>query len=243
MLEFRTRRGRVLLHSVLILMTVPFVYPFVAMIVAASGTAGLVTNLVTVATRPEVPGFFLSSAVIAAGSIVLSYSATMLAAFALALLRHRGKALITYVLVAALTLPTACLVVPLFYVVNTAGLYDNWAAVIVPVAALTVPFNIILARGFMQTLPKELFEAAAINGAGMWQSFRHIALPLCRPITAVIIVWTFVAAWNEYLLPLIFLQDPSKGRSPCFRPSSRANSGAISQRSSRPRSWSSCRRS
>lgn len=210
MLEFRTRRSRIWLHIVLIAMAVPFIYPFVSMLMEANQGSGFVENFRVVLARPEVAPFFLSSAIIAAGTIAISYVATMLAAYALANLRHRGKSLVTYVMVAALTLPTASLIVPLFYVVSKLGLYDNYGAVIIPLVALTIPFNIILTRSYLAALPYEFFEAASLDGCSTWQVFLHVVLPLSRPITAVVVVWTFVGAWNEFLLPLLFLQDPAK---------------------------------
>ncbi len=210
MLEVRSRRGRVLLNVVTILLLVPFAAPFIVMMVDANQGVGLLANFQTVLARPEVGLMFLSSGIIAVGTIVISYIATMLAAFALAALHHRGKRLITYLMVAALTLPTASIIIPLFYVVSSAGLFDNYAAVFVPLAVITLPFNIILARGFISSIPSEIYEAGRVDGASTWQIFIHLVVPLCRPITAVLIVWTFVAAWNELLLPLVFLQDPAK---------------------------------
>lgn len=209
MLETRTWRGRLLLNVVTIALLVPFVAPFIVMLVSANQGVGLIANFATVLSQPEVPLMFASSGIIAAGTIVISYVATMLAAFALAALRHHGKRLITYVLVAALTLPTASIIIPLFYVVSSAGLFDNYAAVFIPLAVITLPFNIILARGFISSIPSEIYEAGRVDGASNWQIFIHLVVPLCRPIAAVLIVWTFVAAWNELLLPLVFLQNPS----------------------------------
>jgi ABC-type glycerol-3-phosphate transport system permease component len=113
-------------------------------------------------------------------------------------------------MLAALTLPPSALIIPLFITVQRIGLLDTYWAVILPLVALSVPLNVLLARGFMASLPVEVFDAASIDGAGPWLTFRHVVLPLSRPISAVVVVWSFLAAWNEYLMPLLFLQDPAK---------------------------------
>jgi len=130
----------------------------------------------------------------------------MLAAFALAKLRLKGREIVFYLMVGALTLPTAALSVPLFITIRQLGLYDTPWSVILPIAALQTAFNVLLARGFMEGIPEEILEAAHMDGANSARIFYHIILPLSRPISAVIVVWSFVGAWNEYLLPLLFLQ-------------------------------------
>ena len=77
-----------------------------------------------------------------------------------------------------------------------------------PAAALQIPFAVLLARNFVDGIPNELIEAARVDGATNFQAFRHIMLPLTRPIMAAIVVLVFISAWNGYLLPLLFLQTP-----------------------------------
>jgi ABC-type glycerol-3-phosphate transport system permease component len=81
--------------------------------------------------------------------------------------------------------------------------------VILPMAALQVPFAVLLARNFMDGIPDGLLEAARIDGAGSIRSFWYIVLPLTKPIGAAIVVFTLIGAWNDYLLPLVFLVDPT----------------------------------
>ena len=115
-----------------------------------------------------------------------------------------------YVMLLALTMPSAALTVPLYITVQRIGLLDNYLSVILPLVALAIPFNVLLARAYVAGLPEELFEAAKLDGCGTLRTFWYLVLPLTRPISAVVVVWTFVASWNEYLLPLLFLQSPDK---------------------------------
>jgi ABC-type glycerol-3-phosphate transport system permease component len=80
---------------------------------------------------------------------------------------------------------------------------------VLPLAALQIPFTILITRTFMQGIPDALIEAARIDGANTWRAFWHVILPMTRPIAAAVIVLTLINAWNTYLLPLMFLQDSS----------------------------------
>lgn len=207
MFHVRTIPGRVLLQIVVTVAILPFVAPLVIMVARSGEGQGFIANYGAVLGRPEFLVFLRNSTVIALGAVLVTYACTMLASYALAKLPLRGREVAFYFIVGALTLPTAALSVPLFITVRQLGLYDTPWAVILPIAALQVAFNVLLARGFMSGIPDEVLEAAKIDGASSLQIFWHIMLPLSRPISAVIIVWSFVGAWNEYLLPLLFLQD------------------------------------
>ncbi|MBN9619473.1 MAG: carbohydrate ABC transporter permease, partial [Actinobacteria bacterium] len=75
-----------------------------------------------------------------------------------------------------------------------------------PLSALQISFSVLLARSFMEGVPDAILDAARCDGPSSRQAFWHVLLPICCPVSAVIIVWSFVGAWNEYLLPLLFLQ-------------------------------------
>jgi raffinose/stachyose/melibiose transport system permease protein len=89
-------------------------------------------------------------------------------------------------------------------------LFNTFFAVILPVAALQLPFTILLARNFDNGIPSELMEAASIDGASVYSMFWYVILPLTKPIASSIIVLTLINSWNTYLLPLLFLQSPDK---------------------------------
>jgi raffinose/stachyose/melibiose transport system permease protein len=210
MLEFRRLRSRVALQILLTVAIVPFVFPLAVMVGVSATGDGLLANYAAVLSRPELPVFFFNSLRICAGVVLLSYVITMLAAYALAKLPLRGRELSFYLIVGALTLPSAALIVPLFITIRQIGLYNNPLAVILPLAALQTAFNVLIARSFISSIPDEILEAARVDGAGSFSILFRIILPLSRPITAVVIVWSFIGAWNEYLLPLLFLQDTSQ---------------------------------
>ncbi len=189
------------------LMVLPFLFPLIVMVQGSLAGQGW-ENYRTVLSQPELPLFFRNSVIIALITIALVLAATMLAAFAFSKLWLRGREVFFWLLLAALTLPEVILLTPMFSISLQLGLYDTYLSVILPLAALQIPFTVLLARTFMNGIPDGLFEAARIDGATTWQSFLHVILPLTRPIAAAIVVLTLITTWNDYLLPLVFLQSP-----------------------------------
>lgn len=208
MFEVRSRTGKVLLQVVVTLLVLPYLFPLIAMVQGSLAGDGW-TNYVKVLQVPGLGRFFLNSLLIAAGTIVLVYVVTMLAAFGFAKLHIRGREFYFWLLLACLTLPEVVLLAPLFSTAIAVGLYDTYFAVILPLAALQVPFAVLLTRNFIYGIPDELFEAARVDGATTIRSFFSLVVPLTRPIAAAIIIFTLIGAWNNYLLPLVFLQDQS----------------------------------
>ena len=207
MFEIRTRPGRILLQIVATILVVPYLFPLVVMVRGAFAGAG-VENFSAVLQVPGFGRFFVNSLIIAAVVIALVYAVTMMAAFGFAKLHIRFREVYFWLLLACLTLPEVVLLAPLFATDTRLGLYDTYWAVILPLAALQVPFAVLLTRNFINGLPNELFEAARVDGANSLRGFIHLVIPLTRPIAAAVIVFTLVAAWNDYLMPLVFLQTP-----------------------------------
>ncbi|MGW9111683.1 carbohydrate ABC transporter permease [Microbacterium sp. NPDC055683] len=206
MLEVRTRKARIALQILLTLMVLPFLLPLVAMVQGSLAGQGW-GNYVAVLSLPQLPLFFRNSIIICALTIAIVWACTMLAAFGFAKLRVRGKEFYFWMLLAALTLPEVVLITPLFVTATTTNLYNTYWAVVLPLAALQIPFTVLITRTFVNGIPDALVEAARIDGASTFQAFRHVILPLTRPIGAAVVVLTLISTWNSYLLPLIFLQD------------------------------------
>ncbi|GIH15458.1 carbohydrate ABC transporter permease [Rugosimonospora africana] len=207
MFEVRTWRGRTALQVLATVLVLPFLFPLVVMVKGSLAGQGL-RNFTAVLAVPGFARFFVNSVVIAAGVIVLVYVVTTMAAFGFAKLHIRFREIYFWLLLACLTLPEVVLLTPLFVTAVRLGLYDTYWAVILPLAALQVPFAVLLTRNFLSGLPDELFEAARVDGANSMRGFRYLVIPLTRPIAAAVIIFTLIAAWNDYLMPLVFLQTP-----------------------------------
>src|SRR5207244_2981802 len=144
------------------------------------------SNYKTVLSLDLLPRFFLNSALISIGVISLILICTLTSAFGFSKLTIRGKEIYFWMLLAALTLPEVVLLAPLFATVTTAGAYNTLWAVIIPAAALQIPFAVLLARNFIDGIPSQLIEAARVDGAATWKIFLHVIVPLTRPIVAAI---------------------------------------------------------
>jgi raffinose/stachyose/melibiose transport system permease protein len=207
--ESTSRRSRILLQILATVMILPFLAPLIFGVQGSLGGLGF-GNYVKVFNTGIVPTVFLNSALVSVCTIAIVYGITMLAGFGFSKLRILGKEVWFWALLAALTVPEAVLLTPLFVVASNFDLYDELVAVILPLAALQIPFTILIARNFFDGIPNEIMEAARVDGANAFQVFRSIVLPLTKPIAAAIIVLTLISAWNSYLLPMLMLTDQSK---------------------------------
>src|SRR6478735_138972 len=209
MFEVRHRSSRIILQLVLLLLTIPFLLPLVEMVRGAFAGRGF-HNFVVVWQTGVIPTFFKNSILVSLGVIALVYVGSMTAAFGFAKLRVPGKELFFWMMIVALTLPEVVLLSPLFVTFIKLQLYNTLFAVILPLAALQLPFAILLARNYVAGVPWDLVNASRIDGANLLQVFRYVIMPLSKPIAAAIVVLSLIGSWNSYLLPLVFLQDRSR---------------------------------
>lgn len=209
MFEVRRRSSRIILQLVLALLTIPFLLPLVEMVRGAFAGLGF-ENFVVVWQTGVIPTFFKNSFLVSLGVIVLVYAGSMTAAFGFAKLRVPFKELYFWMMLVALTLPEVVLLSPLFVTFINLQLYNTLFAVILPLAALQLPFAILLGRNYVAGVPSDLVDASRIDGANLVEVFRYVIVPLTKPIASAIIVLSLINSWNSYLLPLIFLQDRSR---------------------------------
>jgi ABC-type glycerol-3-phosphate transport system permease component len=204
MFELRSTLSRAVLTVVTAVMVIPFVVPLVTMVHGSLQGRGW-DNYVTVIQLDGFWLYFRNSAIIALATIVIVYFLTMSASFGFSKLRIRNKELFFWLMMGALTMPEVVLLTPLVITVSRAGIGGTFWAVILPLAALQVPFTTLLARSYVDGIPDSLFEAARIDGAGTWRQFWHVLLPLSKPMGVAIMVLVLINAWNSYLLPLVLL--------------------------------------
>lgn len=209
MFDVHGRASRIGLQILATVMILPFLAPLIFGVQGSLGGLGL-GNYTKVWNTGIVPTVFTNSAIISVSTITIVLAVTLLAAFGFSKLRILGKEVWFWALLAALTVPEAVLLTPLFVVASNFDLYDELPAVILPLAALQVPFTILIARNFFDGIPDEIMEAARVDGANGLQVFWSIVLPLTRPIVAAIIVLTLITSWNSYLLPMLMLTEQSK---------------------------------
>lgn len=145
--------------------------------------------------------FVMNSLVVAGISTALQLATSAMAAYAFARLRFRGRDALFVLYLATLMVPLQVTIVPLFIEMRLLGLVNTYPALILPTIASA--FGTFLLRQAYLTLPRELEEAAFIDGAGHWTVFRRIVLPLSRPALATFGIFAFMASWNAFLWPLV----------------------------------------
>lgn len=198
--------GRAASQAVVLVAIVVLVAPLFLIVRMSVGGEG-VANYVRVLSTTPFLRFLINSAVVALTTVLLVLVLAVCAAYSLARLRPRGSGVLSGLIMAGLTVPAIALVVPIYSLVDRAGLFDTYWAVIVPLTALSIPFGVLVGSNYIRAIPREVFEAAMLDGASDLRILVSIVVPVSRPILSVIAVFTFLAAWNEYLLPLLFLQD------------------------------------
>jgi raffinose/stachyose/melibiose transport system permease protein len=151
-----------------------------------------------------------NSTLIAMLTMLFVLPAASLAAFVLARYTFKGRELIYRLFTLGLLFPVAVAILPLFVVLRQVHLLSTPLGVAFPQAAFGLPISIVIMRPFFRAIPRELQDAAAIDGCSPWRFYRSIMLPLSRPVLATIAVITIVGSWNAFLLPLLVLVDPSK---------------------------------
>lgn len=151
----------------------------------------------------------LNSALIALATTFVVVAAAAMVAFVFARYAFRGREVLFMLFATGLMFPFAVAVLPLFIILRTMGLLDNPLGVILPQAAFGLPLTIVILRSFFRAIPGEIEEAATIDGAGPWRFFLTILLPMARPALATVSVLALVGSWNNYLLPLVVLNDSS----------------------------------
>ena len=149
--------------------------------------------------------YLFNSLVIALAITLISVSFNVLAGYAFAKLRFRGRDAIFQSLMAALVIPAQVAMMPLFLFLKTLGLVNTWAGVVVP--GMAAIFGIFLVRQYALSLPDALLEAARIDGAGEFRIFTTIVLPMLQPVLVTSGVLAFLGSWNDFMWPLIVLSD------------------------------------
>ena len=139
---------------------------------------------------------------IVSGVVALS----CLAGYALALLPLPGRNIWTIIFLLGLMVPFQSVMIPLYYLLRDVHALGTYWAFIIPGIALRLPFGIFLMRGFFRGLPPELADAARVDGANEWGVFRQVMLPLATPGLATLVVFQFINTWNQFAMPLVFVQ-------------------------------------
>jgi multiple sugar transport system permease protein len=209
-------------YAGLLLLTVLFISPLVFMVTTSFKTNFEATLPTWIPQEPTTEGYrfvlnadqtpvlrwFTNSLLAAAGQTLLILVTASMAAYALARMEFRGKRLLTGLIIATIFIPPIVLLIPNYVIVAELGWLDSLTAVVVPGAAGA--FGVFFLRQFFVSLPRELEEAALLDGANRFQIFTRVILPLSKPALATLALLSFLTNWNDFLWPLYVLFSPER---------------------------------
>ncbi|SFS15077.1 raffinose/stachyose/melibiose transport system permease protein [Microbacterium sp. cf046] len=163
------------------------------------------TGIIKFWDRVNFPEKVWNSIFISGVVAVLAVLISMLNAFAIGIGRVKGRSWIVLLFLLANLLPQEALLYPLYYMFKEVGLYDNVWSVIIVFTVIQAAFGTYLLSSVYGTFPKEILEAASLDGAGRWQILWRVVFPISRPTLSVLLIFFFIWTWNEFLIPLTFL--------------------------------------
>jgi ABC-type glycerol-3-phosphate transport system permease component len=160
------------------------------------------------ASRP-VGRYFVNSLVVAIGSTLLSVTLAALAAYGFTRFFAGGATLFVMFLLFTKMLPETLLIIPYFRLMSDLGLLNTYTALILAYSSFALPFSVWMLIGFFRAIPREIDEAAVMDGASVLQTFFRVILPLARPGLVAVSLFTFLIAWNSYVWALVLTTDSS----------------------------------
>jgi len=218
--------SRILSGAFLLVAALSVIGPFAALLSAALQPTDTLAPKLEWPTDPQwgnfveawsMAGFaslLTSSAIIAIVVVPIAVVCAVLAGYAMGVLGVPAKSLLFGFFLAGLTLPYEAIVIPLYFAMRSIGLLDTYWAVILPLIGAFMPFGIFWMRTHFESVPREMVEAAELDGAGRSRILVQILLPGARPAIITYALLTFMWAWNQFLLALILIRDPSRRTAP-----------------------------
>ncbi len=214
---------QVLIYIVLSLLVVLFVFPLVWMVNVSLKTNAEVFaspfglpsvlqlgNYIYAWTKGYLGRAMLNSVIVCGITLIISMFLGSMASFAIARMRWKLSSLVMTYFMIGMMIPVHCVLIPLFVRFSKMGMTNSLIGLILPYITFSLPMTIFLMVGFFKGMPKELFEAACIDGCNIYECFFKIALPLSKTGVCVAGLMTFVGNWNELLLAMVFISDTSK---------------------------------
>jgi raffinose/stachyose/melibiose transport system permease protein len=151
--------------------------------------------------------YFLNSAVVTLGTVAITVAASLMAAYYVVRGRTRFAGLTYRAFLLGLAIPLQATIIPIYYLITRAHLYDTLLAVILPSVAFAIPLSVVILANFLRDVPNELFESMRVDGAGHWRMLLSLALPMVKPAVVTVAVYDGLNVWNGFLFPLILTQS------------------------------------
>lgn len=209
----------VLAGGLAIVFLFPLAWAAVASVSPQAGTAQIsgwgLGNYQTLANyQAGVVQYLINSTVVSGLTVAVTLVVSVLGGYAFALFRFPGRNLLFLITLAILMVPYATLLIPLYVLLNELGLQDSLIGLSLVLAMFQLPFATFMMRISFEAIPTELREAALIDGCGSLRALRHILLPAVKPGLITVGLFAFLAAWNDFITPLVLISDSDKAPLP-----------------------------
>ncbi len=211
--------------SLLILFSFYFLFPFVYMfsvslqteseLMTAVGFKDMIIpdtwrweNYVDVFRQIPFARYFINSTIVTGLTVIGTTVSASLVAYSFARLRWPGRDLVYSIMLVTMMVPASVLMIPTYKMYSSMGLTNSWWPLVLPAFLGGGAGNVILIQQFFKTVPREIFEAAKIDGAGEFGIWWRIMLPLSKPVVATVAIFAFLFSWNDYMGPMIYINSP-----------------------------------
>ncbi|WP_427173390.1 carbohydrate ABC transporter permease [Arthrobacter sp. 92] len=153
--------------------------------------------------------YFANSVVVTLGSVIPALVVSFMAAYAIVRGKSRFLSWTNNLFLLGLAIPLHATIIPIYWMITRAHLYDTLLALILPSIAFSIPISVLILSNFMRDVPNELFESMRLDGCSDWAMMWRLALPMTRPAVVTVGIYNALGIWNGFLFPLILTQSPA----------------------------------
>lgn len=204
------KRTKFIIYLILTFLLIIWIYPIYVAVTKSFNINGI-GNYLSVLKHPKINYFrvIFNSLLVSGCTSLMVVIITTLSSYAFSKMRFTGNYALYLILLACLAVPAAAVTSPMFFTIKSLGIMGKYAGLILPLVAFNAPLMLMMVKNYFDGIPNEIIEAATIDGCNSMEIYRHVMLPLSKPIIANVAVLTFVYSWNDYLIPLLFTRDES----------------------------------
>jgi len=165
------------------------------------------SNYTAALANGEIIGYFLNSVLVTCTTVIVSSLLGAMAAYAIVRMKWKLSKITLLLFLTGLMIPLHAVLLPLFIVLRDLDMLNSYLALILPYTAFSLPVAIFIFTGFLESIPKEMEEAACIDGANIYRTFFSIIIPMLKPAIATVAIFTFLSNWNELMFAVTFISD------------------------------------
>jgi len=221
-IAIKRRPSGILTHVVLILLAVVFVYPIVWLLMSSLKTnTELFTSPWSFPANPQFQNYVISwttgignyivnSVVVTSFTLVFILAFSSMAAYGVQRMKWKLSGPVMMFFLMGMMVPIHATLIPLYINFSKVGLLDSYVSLILPYVTFALPSTILILSGFFSTIPREMEEAAVIDGSSILRAFVQIILPISQPALITVMIFNFIGTWNELLVAVIFISNADR---------------------------------